>query len=290
MSLNETLRILRQRCNHQLSIQLSQRTPLTEPMRYAVLNGGKRLRPIFVYLTGSMLNAHLEQLDRPACAIELMHSYSLVHDDLPAMDNAQLRRGQATCHRYYDETTAILVGDALQTHAFTLLSNPNQSHLSSQQRLDMLHILAESSGHLGMASGQAIDTAKNDAPKTLTQLEKCHALKTGRLFEATIMMGAIAAQTKSQAKLDALKTFAAHLGLMYQVVDDVLDVQGTEQSTGKSTQKDSEKTTFVDFLGLTGAKDYAKDLTHKAILALKPFGPSAKDMIALTQQLSLRTH
>lgn len=202
---------------------------LHDAMRYAVLNGGKRLRPLLVYATGETFGASLTTLDRAACAVELIHAYSLVHDDLPAMDNDDLRRGIPTCHKAFDETTAILVGDALQALAFEIIASSQETHLSPTQQLNMLTILAKASGSFGMVGGQALEFSWADQKINLEQQETIHLLKTGALITASIQLGAIAANVSSN-ELNILTQFGNTLGLAFQIQDDIQDYK-IEQSS-----------------------------------------------------------
>jgi len=199
---------------------------LHEAMRYATLNGGKRMRPLLVYATGETLGASLEQLDHAACAVELIHAYSLVHDDLPIMDNDDWRRGQPTCHKIYGDAVALLVGDALQTLAFEILA---QANVSPIQILNMLQTLTKGIGSTGMAAGQAMEFIKTSEPLNTSTLETIHHLKTGALINASIKLGAIAAQANS-AQFSHLNTFANHFGLAYQIQDDIQDEDHTAYS------------------------------------------------------------
>ncbi len=240
---------------------------LHEAMRYTTLNAGKRLRPILVYTTGHCFNATLPQLDPAAIAIELIHCYSLVHDDLPAMDDDDLRRGKPSCHKQFDEATAILVGDALQALAFELLSTAP----GTPQSLALIHTLAHASGSQGMVAGQSLDMLASNETTSLPALQAIHRLKTGALFSAAIRMGALAAGVCDDATLQLLTTFSQHLGLAFQIRDDILDVEATTQTLGKTSGKDQtqHKATYPALLGLDGAKTQlteqitqAKDCLH----------------------------
>ncbi|MGM0594924.1 MAG: polyprenyl synthetase family protein, partial [Pseudomonadota bacterium] len=201
-------------------------------MRYASLDGGKRVRPVLVYATGKALGLSPDRLDGPACAIELIHAYSLVHDDLPAMDNDDLRRGKPTCHKAYDEPTAILVGDALQSLAFEILSS-NKTSVGPQQRLEMVQELAMAGGSKGMCGGQAIDIAAEGQQLTLTQLQQMHRYKTGALLRASVRLGALAAAHASTEQREQLDRYAEAIGLAFQIRDDILDVEADTATLGK---------------------------------------------------------
>lgn len=249
--------------------------PLNTAMRYAVLNGGKRLRPLLVYMTGEALGAPLDTLDAPAAAVELIHCYSLVHDDLPAMDDDDLRRGKPSCHKAFDEATAILVGDALQAFAFQILSDSAVNILSPQQQISMIQLLAKNSGSTGMVGGQALDLAaeKLKGKVSLDTLHSIHQQKTGALIEASVLLGVLATGKIAEIEKDTmanLQTFAQLIGLSFQVQDDILDVIGDSALLGKSIGKDQrqEKATFPAFLGLEGAKQYAQDLHQQALKSI----------------------
>jgi farnesyl diphosphate synthase len=249
--------------------------------RYAVLGGGKRLRPLLVYCTGEALNIPARVLDAPAAAVELIHAYSLVHDDLPAMDDDDLRRGQPTTHRAFDEATAILAGDALQVLAFSLLSRDRTPGITSDARLKMIEILADASGTAGMAGGQAIDLAAVGQSLTLEELEAMHRLKTGALIRASVLMAAACAPGLSRDAWDALDAYSRDIGLAFQIQDDILDVEGKTEEIGKTSGADAAraKPTYPSVLGLEAAKVRARELKHAACARLKPLGASA-DILA----------
>jgi geranylgeranyl pyrophosphate synthase len=242
--------------------------------RYAVLGGGKRLRPLLVYCTGEALNVPIAILDAPAAAVEFIHSYSLVHDDLPAMDDDDLRRGQPTTHRAFDEATAILAGDALQVLAFSLLSRDRTPGVTGEARLKMINILADASGTGGMAGGQAIDLAAVGRALTLEELEAMHALKTGALIRASVLMAAACAPGLTQANWDALDGYAQDIGLAFQIQDDILDVEGKTEEIGKTSGADAAraKPTYPSVLGLEAAKTRARELKLRACERLRPLG------------------
>ena len=254
---------------------------LREGMRYSVLGGGKRLRPILVYTTGEALGAPLEHLDVPAAAVELVHVYSLVHDDLPAMDDDDLRRGRPTCHRAFDEATAILVGDALQALAFDVLAHDESGPLNAGARLQMIRILASASGTSGMAGGQAIDLASVGHELTTEGVENMHRRKTGALIQCSVLLGATAAGLTDGPKLDALRKFGADIGLAFQIQDDILDVEGETAVIGKSAGADiaRNKPTYPSTIGLEASRRKAQDLCDGAIAALAPIG-AASDALA----------
>ncbi|CAK4066973.1 (2E,6E)-farnesyl diphosphate synthase [Vibrio sp. 16] len=272
--MQEALTSLQQRSNQQLERWLDtlphQQQPLIDAMRYGLLLGGKRARPFLVYITGQMLGSSLEQLDTPAAAIECIHAYSLIHDDLPAMDDDELRRGQPTCHIKFDEATAILTGDALQTLAFTILAEGQLSPEAEAQRIMMVKVLAEASGAAGMCMGQALDLAAENRIVSLQELEEIHRNKTGALMKCAIRMGALAAGEKGIEVLPLLDKYADAIGLAFQVQDDILDVISDTETLGKPQGSDQElnKSTYPALLGLEGAINKAHTLLKEALQAL----------------------
>ena len=258
---------------------------LRDGMRYSVLGGGKRLRPILVYTTGRALGAPLEHLDVPAAAVELVHVYSLVHDDLPAMDDDDLRRGRPTCHRAFDEATAILVGDALQALAFDVLAHDTAGPASAAARLEMIRILAHASGTSGMAGGQAIDLASVGHTLTSEAVENMHRRKTGALIQCSVLLGATAAGLTAGPELDALTRFGADVGLAFQIQDDILDIEGETAVIGKSAGADlaRNKPTYPSTVGLPAARARAHELCDGAIAALAPLGARAEALVDLAR-------
>ena len=234
--------------------------------RYAVLSGGKRLRPLLVYCTGEALGVPVGALDAPAAAVELIHSYSLVHDDLPAMDDDDLRRGQPTTHRAFDEATAILAGDALQVLAFSLLARDRAPGVSFEARLKMIQILADASGTAGMAGGQALDLSAVGRSINLEELEVMHRLKTGALIRASVLLAAACAPGLSAAEWTALEGYSEDIGLAFQIQDDILDVEGRTEDLGKTAGADAarDKPTYPSVLGLEIAKTRARELQRRA--------------------------
>src|SRR3984957_3554616 len=247
---------------------------LREAMRYSALGGGKRLRPLLVYVAGESLGASLEELDAPAAAVELIHAYSLVHDDLPAMDDDDLRRGRPTCHRAFDEATAILVGDALQALAFSVLAQGAEAGSAGAARLIMVRILARASGTSGMAGGQAIDLVSVGQSLGIEALENMHARKTGALIQCSVLLGAIAAGVTAGEEFAALERFGADIGLAFQIQDDILDVEGNAELLGKRTGADAArmKPTYPSTAGLPGARSRAFALRDRAIATLAALG------------------
>ncbi len=250
---------------------------LHQAMRYSTLDGGKRVRPLLVYLTGQVLGLPAGQLDGPACAIELIHAYSLIHDDLPAMDDDDLRRGKPTCHKAFDEATAILAGDALQSLAFQVLAEDPAMTADSAARLAMVRELALASGSRGMAGGQAIDMEATGRQPALAELQQMHALKTGALIRAAVRLGALAKPGVEPALLAALDRYAAAIGLAFQIRDDILDVVSTTEQLGKRQGADMalHKATYTALLGLDGAEAKAREVHAEALEALAPLGEAA---------------
>jgi farnesyl diphosphate synthase len=262
---------------------------LHEAMRYAVLGGGKRVRPLLCHAAGAIFGADSNVLDAPATAVELIHAYSLVHDDLPCMDDDVLRRGKPTCHVEFDEATALLVGDALQTQAFLALSNP-LAGIAAAQQVQMLHLLAVASGSRGMAGGQAIDLAAVGQQLTISELEFMHIHKTGALIRAAVLLGAHCGAAMHDA-LESLGRFASRIGLLFQVVDDILDTEASTATLGKTAGKDAaqNKPTYVNILGVSEAKAMASKLREDAHAALAPFGKAAIRLHELTDFIVERT-
>ncbi|HXY75719.1 MAG TPA: farnesyl diphosphate synthase [Steroidobacteraceae bacterium] len=260
--------------DHALSLPDAGTPRLREAMRYSVLGAGKRVRPSLVYLTGESLGAPLERLDTPAAAVELIHVYSLVHDDLPAMDDDDMRRGRPTCHRAYDEATAILVGDALQALAFAVLANEPMVGATPATRLEMIRVLAHATGTAGMAGGQALDLAAVGRKLSVSAIETMHRGKTGALIECSVLLGALAAQLGSGRELAALERYGADIGLAFQIQDDILDVEGDPALLGKSTGADAAhaKPTYPSAAGIAAARARAAQLRDAAIAALAPLG------------------
>ncbi|MGH1357544.1 MAG: polyprenyl synthetase family protein [Burkholderiaceae bacterium] len=263
---------------------------LHEAMRYAALDGGKRIRPMLVYATGELSadrSASVrDSLDSAACAVELIHAYSLVHDDLPCMDNDDLRRGKPTVHRQFDEATAMLVGDALQAQAFQALVG-----LPAESLAAGLAELSRAAGSVGMAGGQAIDLAAVGNTMTQESLEDMHRRKTGALLTAAVRLGWFAACPGQQMPA-SLETYAAAVGLAFQVVDDILDVEGDTADLGKTAGKDAEqnKPTFVSILGLAKARSLANSLQTEATEALAEFGPDAGRLASIADLVTNRKH
>ena len=267
---------------------------LHEAMRYAVLDGGKRVRPLLAYAAGELAGADVERLNIVAAAVELIHAYSLVHDDMPCMDNDELRRGKPTSHVQYDEATALLVGDSLQSLAFQLLAE-HRLNTDEKRQLEMIRLLAFASGSRGMAGGQAIDLASVGGTLTLPELEFMHIHKTGALIRAAVLLGALCGSDQDDQRLDAasfdkLDHFGKLVGLAFQVVDDVLDCEADTATLGKTAGKDAvnDKPTYVSLLGLQGARDMAIQLHREALQSLVEFGDAATRLRELADFIVMR--
>jgi farnesyl diphosphate synthase len=261
---------------------------LHEAMRYAVLDGGKRVRPLLAFAAGELAGADAARVNIAAAAVELTHAYSLVHDDMPCMDNDVLRRGKPTCHVQYGEATALLVGDSLQTLAFQLLAE-HRLNDDAHCQLEMIRLLAVASGSRGMAGGQAIDLDSVGKALTLPELEFMHIHKTGALIRASVMLGAYCGLV-SPAQLDKLDRFGKLIGLAFQVVDDVLDCEADTATLGKTAGKDAvnDKPTYVSLLGIQGAHDMAQRLHREALETLVEFGDAAQRLRELADFIVLR--
>jgi len=267
-------------------------TRLHEAMRYAVLGGGKRVRPILVYATGAALAIDAEALDGPACALELIHAYSLIHDDLPAMDNDDLRRGKPTCHRAFDEATAILAGDALQALAFYILAHDPSITAGAEARLAMIETLALAAGSRGMVGGQAIDLAAVGLTPDIAELENMHIHKTGALIRAAVRMAALSAPGLDHATLQYLDHYAKCVGLAFQIRDDILDVEGDTNTLGKRQGADlvRNKPTYPSLLGLAEAKERALNLHVEALASLAALDERAAFLRGLSQYIVARAN
>ena len=262
---------------------------LHEAMRYAA-DGGKRLRPLLIYATGEVLGVPARALDPAAAAVELIHAYSLVHDDLPAMDNDDLRRGRPTVHRQFDEAMAILAGDAMQSLAFYALTNDIDAGLDPLQRLKMIQLLADASGSRGMAGGQAIDLDATGRRLSVPELEAMHIYKTGALIRASVLMACYAGAPLDSAHLDLLDNYGKALGLAFQIQDDILDIEGDTGETGKNTGKDHNrnKPTYPSVMGMPAAKARAQELFDRARAAVAPFGERAAPLLWLAEHIEGR--
>lgn len=292
--LRELLSKYRQRVESELDSRLTQRTGLEprlqQAMRYSLLNGGKRMRPALVYMAAQFCRGKLEQADSSACAIEAIHSYSLVHDDLPAMDDDELRRGKPTCHIAFDEATAILAGDGLLTWAFELLSQPDPN-LSAAVQLQMVQALARAAGDLGMVDGQAFDLNSVGKALTLEQLKAMHSSKTGALINVALELGAMSADATTD-ELAALRVYGSTLGLAFQIKDDLLDIEGDTATLGKPQGSDQarNKPTYPALVGVEQCREWLIDLQQEAVTALEPFGSRSQALVALAHYIIDRDH
>jgi farnesyl diphosphate synthase len=258
-------------------------------MRYVTLGGGKRVRALLAHAAGEFCQAPANKIDIAAAAVEMIHAYSLVHDDMPCMDDDDLRRGKPSCHKQFDDATALLVGDALQSLAFEISSTP-ELHTNAQHQLKMLHLLAVASGSRGMAGGQAIDLASVGQSLSQTELEYMHIHKTGALIRAAALLGAYCSPSEHADRVRAIDQYAQNIGLAFQVVDDVLDAEADTKTLGKTAGKDADanKPTYVTILGIVRAKELSKQLLNQAIAPLKPYGEEAIRLVQLAQFITER--
>ena len=265
---------------------------LAEAIRYSVIGGGKRIRPAMVYAAGETMGVNPDILDIPACAVEMIHAYSLIHDDLPAMDNDDLRRGRPTCHKAFDEATAMLAGDALQALAYEILARDRHKELTPEHRLDMLSLLTEASGAHGMAGGQAVDLASVGKQLTLAQLESMHRLKTGALIRASILLGAMCKADVSNEELALLSDYAHCIGLSFQIQDDILDVTTDTETLGKPQGSDEQqgKPTYPAIIGLQASRQLALEQHEKALEFLQPLGNRADTLRQLSAYIVERDY
>lgn len=284
------------RINNYLSEKLAQLPvndhTLLEAMRYGLLIGGKRMRPYLAYITGDALGADINDIDGIAAALECIHAYSLLHDDLPAMDDDDLRRGKPTCHKAFNEATAILAGDSLQTLAFDILANHHFSNDIEPKRIKLIQQLVNASGYQGMCGGQALDLAATNKTIELSQLEVLHSLKTGALLQASVLMAAECAVTASADDKMILGDFAQSIGLAYQVRDDIIDITSSEEELGKPTGSDiaANKSTYPSLLGLPGAQQKAQYLYQQALQALNTLPYNTQTLSEFATYIIKRTH
>jgi len=283
-----------------VEVALDQRLPantvlpkmLHDAMRYSTLDGGKRMRPMLTYSVGKALGIAAEVLDGAACAVEMIHVYSLIHDDLPAMDDDDLRRGKATSHKQYDEATAILAGDGLQTLAFQILAGDESMKASAETRLKMIMALTKASGSQGMVGGQAIDLESVGKKLTLPELENMHIHKTGALIRVAVQLATLSKPDLDPAVASKLDHYAKCIGLSFQVKDDILDEESDTATLGKTQGKDQEndKPTYPALLGLAGAKEKAQNLHEQALESLADFGDEADVLRELSLYIIQRDH
>lgn len=257
---------------------------LAQAIRYSVMGDGKRIRPAMVYAAGEAIGAATDLMDIPACAVEMIHAYSLIHDDLPAMDNDDLRRGRPTCHKAFDEATAILAGDALQALAYEILAKHKHKELSAKRRIKMLCLLTEASGAHGMAGGQAVDLASVGKQLNLKQLEHMHQLKTGALIRASILLGGMCKKDITPLEVNCLSNYAQCIGLSFQIQDDILDVTADTRTLGKPQGSDQaqEKPTFPATIGLEQSKNLALEQHRLALKQLEPLSHKADGLRQLS--------
>ena len=257
---------------------------LAEAIRYSVIGGGKRIRPAMVYAAGEAMGVSTDLLDIPACAVEMIHAYSLIHDDLPAMDDDDLRRGRPTCHKAFDEATAMLAGDALQALAYEILAKDDHEELTPEHRIEMLSLLTEASGAHGMAGGQAVDLASVGKHLTLAQLEHMHQLKTGALIRASVLLGGMCKQDVSKQELELLSEYALCIGLSFQIQDDILDVISDTETLGKpqGSDEEQEKPTFPAIIGLEESRQRALEQHELALKILEPLDKKADSLRQLS--------
>ncbi len=253
---------------------------LYSAMRYSTLDGGKRIRPLLVYITGALFDIKIERLDGPAIAIEMIHVYSLIHDDLPAMDDDDLRRGKATCHKKYNEATAILVGDALQSLAYEILTLDPQMDSNAEQRLSLITELSHAAGHAGMVGGQMIDMDSEGKSLSLTQLMELHRRKTGALILAAVRFGYLMSEKVTPEQQQSLDNYARAIGLAFQIRDDILDIESTTELLGKPQGSDhaAGKSTYPGLMGVDGAKSEASRLQQEALSSLRQFDQRAEPL------------
>jgi len=265
---------------------------LHQAMRYSALNGGKRVRPLLVYASGQALDADPKALDVAACAIECIHAYSLVHDDLPAMDDDDLRRGKPSCHKAFGEADAILAGDALQALAFHLIAHADMGNTPADARLQMVELLSHAAGSRGMVGGQSMDLAAVGKQLDIAELEDMHIHKTGALIRACVLLGALSSNNHDEARLHALDHYGKCIGLAFQVQDDILDVTASTEQLGKQAGADTahNKPTYPSLLGLKGARERALELHQDATDSLSGFGPEADPLRWLSAYIVERIH
>lgn len=271
--------------------QASHEIPLNEAIRYSVLNGGKRMRSLLVLATAEILETPPIAIENIICALEFAHAYSLVHDDMPCMDNDDLRRGKLSCHKKFGESTALLVGDSLQSIAFSCLSSPSLQ-VNPDNQLKMIHTFSNAIGIEGMAKGQALDIANTNKKISLEELKKMHQYKTGALINAACLMTVLASNDYDQNILDRIDTFSKSIGLMFQIQDDILDKEANQETLGKTPGKDEQynKSTFVSLLGISKSKELATAYYKEALAAIKPFGNKACYLASMAELMMGRSH
>lgn len=271
--------------------QISHEIPLNEAIRYSVLNGGKRMRSLLVLATAEIIETPLIAIENIICALECAHAYSLVHDDMPCMDNDDLRRGKLSCHKKFGESTALLVGDSLQSIAFSYLSSPSLQ-VNPDNQLKMIHAFSNAIGIEGMAKGQALDIANTNKKISLEELKKMHQYKTGALINAACLMTVLASKSHDRNILNIIDTYSKLIGLMFQIQDDILDKEANQEILGKTPGKDEKdnKSTFVSLLGVSKSKELAAEYFEEALTALKPFGDKAYYLAGMAELIMTRSH
>ena len=293
-ALDVFIKLTNKRVNSSLDSVLSLSSPekrLVEAMRYATIDGGKRIRPLLVYASAKAVGAKIEDADAAACAVELIHSFSLVHDDLPVMDDDDLRRGKPSVHKAYGEATAVLVGDALQSLAFQCLST-QKSNLSESTKLTMVEILSEATGADGMTGGQVMDLEAERIAIDISVLEKIHQRKTGALIKASVKLGAICNPQVQKEHLEILENFADIIGLAFQVQDDILDEISETSTLGKPQGSDraKNKTTYVSLLGIEEAREKTIELSKQALLLIQDLPTPATELREIAEYIISRVH
>ena len=271
--------------------QISHEIPLNEAIRYSVLNGGKRMRSLLVLATAEIIETPLIAIENIICALEFAHAYSLVHDDMPCMDNDDLRRGKLSCHKKFGESTALLVGDSLQSIAFSYLSSPSLQ-VNPDNQLKMIHAFSNAIGIEGMAKGQALDIANTNKKISLEELKKMHQYKTGALINAACLMTVLASNSYDKNTLNTIDTYSKLIGLMFQIQDDILDKEANQEILGKTPGKDEKdnKSTFVSLLGISKSKELAAQYYEEALATLKPFGDKAYYLAGMAELMMTRSH
>jgi farnesyl diphosphate synthase len=271
--------------------ELSPKSDLNEAIRYSILNGGKRIRSTLVFAIAEIVEVDLIAIEKIVCAIEFLHAYSLVHDDMPCMDNDDLRRGKLSCHKKFGESTALLAGDALQSLAFSCLSFPSLL-IKSEKQLEIIHIFSNAIGLDGMAKGQALDIQNTNKKITLDQLKIMHQYKTGALINASCLMPLIASNNNDSNVLDLIDAYSKSIGLMFQITDDILDKEANQDVLGKTPGKDEKdnKSTFVSLLGIDESKKLAAKYYELAIASIKPLGSKANYLAGIAELIMTRSH
>ena len=271
--------------------RVSHETQLNEAIRYSVLDGGKRMRSLLIFATAETINISPIAIENIICAVEFIHAYSLVHDDMPCMDNDDLRRGKLSCHKKFGESTALLVGDTLQSIAFSCLSSPFPE-VNPANQLKIIHTFSNAIGIEGMAKGQALDIKYTNNKISLDELKTMHQYKTGALINAACLMTVLASNDYDQNILDRIDTFSKSIGLMFQIQDDILDKEANQETLGKTPGKDEQynKSTFVSLLGISKSKELATAYYEEALAAIKPFGNKACYLASMAELMMGRSH